>query len=86
MPDQAIHDPNDTESLLRVMHQAADAAGRAIIPFFRTGLDIEEKASDRRFDPLPHADHENEDHSRNRHRQDERGQRRPSLSRRCIGV
>ena len=56
MPDQAIHDPNDPEGLLRVMHQAADAAGRAIIPYFRTGLDIEEKASDRRFDPVTAGD------------------------------
>jgi myo-inositol-1(or 4)-monophosphatase len=56
MADQAIHDPNDTAGLLRVMHQAADAAGRAILPFFRTGIDIEEKASDRRFDPVTEGD------------------------------
>ena len=56
MPDPSIDTHDGAEELLGVMHEAADAAGQAIVPFFRTGIDIEEKASDRRFDPVTAGD------------------------------
>lgn len=60
MPDRTIDETNVEPDLLAVMQEAADAAGQAILPFFRTELDIEEKASDRRFDPVTAGDREGE--------------------------
>jgi histidinol phosphatase-like enzyme (inositol monophosphatase family) len=48
--------PTARDERLNVMQRAADAAGQAILPFFRTGLTVDTKASDRPFDPVTEGD------------------------------
>jgi len=48
--------PDDHAGRIALMHEAADAAGRAIIPFFRTGLDVDVKPGNRPFDPVTEGD------------------------------
>lgn len=48
---------NDTPAeLLALLHEAADAAGAAILPFFRAELTVEHKVGDRAFDPVTAGD------------------------------
>jgi myo-inositol-1(or 4)-monophosphatase len=49
-------DHDEPSFLLDLMHEAADAAGAAILPFFRAELTIEHKAGDRPFDPVTAGD------------------------------
>ncbi len=48
--------PDDHAGRIALMHQAADAAGQAILPFFRTGLDVDVKPGNRPFDPVTEGD------------------------------
>ena len=46
-------DPNYLESFI---HTLADASGAAIMPYFRTRLDVDNKLSDGKFDPVTEGD------------------------------
>ena len=43
-------------AMIDFMHQLADASGRAILPFFRSALAVEDKAEAGLFDPVTAAD------------------------------
>ena len=45
-----------TASIIAFMHELADASGRAIIPYFRSRLAVEDKAEAGLFDPVTAAD------------------------------
>ncbi len=45
-----------SDELLAFAHRLADAAGTAIMPFYRTGLAVENKGSAEHFDPVTAAD------------------------------
>lgn len=47
---------DEAHDIVALMHDLADASADAIMPYFRTAVAIEEKTSDRQFDPVTAAD------------------------------
>ena len=47
---------DDPSALIRFLHQLADASGDAILPHFRSGASVTNKAEQGRFDPVTEAD------------------------------
>lgn len=48
--------PGELQQLLAVAHELADASGAAVMPYFRAGISIENKARGDGFDPVTLAD------------------------------
>ncbi len=55
----------EQQKLVKIIHKLADISGQTIMPFFRSELEIQDKAEPGKFDPVTQADRDAEQAIRN---------------------